>query len=375
MTMFKENPPRSAFTMPSFPLQQALHVFKTSLKLKSSGIKQYPGNATQICSQIIKDCFNGQFFQTSTTHFPQFWTRDFGFCTASLLKLGYKDEVNKTLNYALNIFSKHNKITTTISLNNKPFNFPTYAVDSLPWLTHSLTLIKNKELITKYKPFLEKETKKLFNIAVNQQTGLVKPKHFSSIKDFAIRKSSCYDNCMLAFLSNNLNKLKLTNPLRQFSYKKLIAENFWNGSFFYDDLNKLNYIASDANIFPFYLNIITNKKMLSSAINSMQKANLDKPFPVKYTQRSSPIKFIWSEIFIKNYELDSIWMHMSPFYLNLLKRVDKKQFNMQYNKLTKIIETYKNYLEVFSNNGKPFKTLLYHADQGMLWAANYLTLK
>ena len=360
--------------MTSFPLTLGFHVFKESLKIKIRGIKRYQGNADDICKQVVHDCWNGRFFQTSTTHFPQFWTRDFGWCTESLLKLGYKDKVEKTIIYALCAFSKHKKVTTTISKKDKPFDFPTYAVDSLPWLTHSLVLNKNKEIIENNSIFLEKEVKKFFEIVVDKKSGLANPIHFSSMKDLAVRKSSCYDNCMISLLSSNLKKLKLENPLKEFNHKKIIKENFWNGSFFYDDLSKGKYVAGDANIFPFYLKIINNKKMLQSAITHIHESRLDFPIPIKYTTKNAPIKFIWSEIFLHNYERDSIWAHMGPLYIKILKKTNKEDAEKAKAAYTKTIETYKNYLEVFNSYGKPFTTPFYRSDEGMLWAANYLTL-
>ena len=361
-------------TSPTHYLTQGLRIYRNSLNLKKHGFHQYDGNAKEICQQIVKDCWNGRYFQTSTTNFAQFWTRDFGWCTESLIKLGYQKEVEQNLSYALDIFSKHNKVTTTITPNNKPFDFPTRAVDSLPWLLYSLSLAKNKELTEKFAPLIESETKKFIQTFITT-SGLVKPIHFSSIKDFAIRKSSCYDNCMVALLSNNLNNLnnlKLNNPLRQFNYPKLIKETFWNGDYFYDDLNKLPYVAADANIFPFF--IIKERSMLKTAITAMQKEQLDIPFPIKYTKKFAPLKFIWQEFLMKNYERDSIWTHMGPFYMKLMKEINKKQANQHLQKYAHLIETYKNYPEVLDSNGNPFKSIFYHSDQGMLWAANYLTL-
>lgn len=355
-------------------IPQTLHVLKSSLNLKLNGITEYDGTAEDICEQIVTDCWNGRFFQTSTTHFPQFWTRDFGWCTASLLQLGYKKEVEKTLLYALNLFSTYGKVTTTISLRHKPFDFPTYAVDSLPWLTHSIALINDRRIVEQFSAFLEQEINKFFALVVDQETGLVKPKHFSSMKDFAVRKSSCYDNCMLGLLSRNLDALRLPNPLAEFNYKKIIKETFWNGTFFEDDMAKQHYVAADANIFPFHLNIINNQNMLRSALEQIQLNGLDHPFPVKYTSKTAPVRFIWQELFMRNYERNTIWTHMGPLYIALLKKVNKDQAKRHIQTYTKTIETYKNYLEVFAPDGKPFTTPFYHSDQGMLWAANYLTL-
>ncbi len=349
-----------------------MRIYRNSLKLKKHGFSKYNGNAKEICQQIVKDCWNGTYFQTSTTHFAQFWTRDFGWCTESLIKLGYKKEAEQTLRYALTVFSKYNKATTTITPNNKPFDFPTYAVDSLPWLTHSLSSANNKELTQTFAPFIEKETEKFVQRVINKSTGLVKPFHFSSIKDFAIRKSSSYDNCMLALLSKSLTALNLHNPLQQFDYQSLIKDNFWNGTFFYDDLTKQPYVAADANIFPFY--VMNNKSMLNSALKEIQNAQLDQPLPVKYTTKSANIKFIWQERLMRNYERDAIWTHMGPLYIKLIKRISPNEAKDLTQKYTQLIETYKNYPEVLDSNGNPFIRPFYHSDQGMLWAANYLTL-
>ena len=348
-------------------------MLRNSIQLKANGFHEYDGNAKDICAQIIEDCWNGRFFQTSTTNFPQFWTRDFGWCTASLLKLGHKERVERTLLYALDIFSDHG-ITTTITPKGKPFDFPTVAVDSLPWLMHSLELVNNKALIEPFIPFLEKEIKEFYTRVIDKKNGLVKQKHFSSIKDYAIRKSACYDNCMVASLSHSLTQLKLINPFERFDYENLIKKHFWNGHYFYDDLKKLPYVAADANIFPFYLNIIKDTHMLKSAIEAVHRAALDVQLPVKYTTKKAPVQFIWSERFMHNYELDTTWTHMGPLYLNLLKKVNPALAKQHIQSYTKMIESYKNYPEALTPKGKPFTALFYHCDQGMLWVANYLTL-
>src|SRR3989344_4788798 len=151
------------------------------LRNKFQRFHHYEGNAQQICEQIIAECWNGRFFQTSTTNFPQFWTRDFSLCTESLIKLGYAKEVEQTLRYALTIFLLHKKITTTITPNDKPFDFPKHAVDTLPWILHSIALTKNKKLVDDFRPFLEQQVK-TFTKSFVDKSGLVKPYHFSSIK-------------------------------------------------------------------------------------------------------------------------------------------------------------------------------------------------
>ncbi len=351
---------------------QGTRIFLSSLKSRVAP-KEYKGNAREICESIVKDCWNGTYFQTSTTNFTQFWTRDFGWCTHSLIKLGYQAEVEKTLRYALNKFQLANKITTTLTPGGKPFDFPTYAVDSLPWLIHSIRLAKFP--IYNYKPFLQEQTKLYFEKVINPQTGLVRTDiSFSSMKDFALRKSSCYDNTMVAMLSNDLDYLKLYNPFQKYNYKALIMNHFWNGQYFYDDLRKENYIAGDANLFPFLTGVITDQNLRDLAFASIAKDDLDYPFPLKYTKERLNLPFIWQESLLRNYESNSIWTHMGPLYIKLLKEIDPKKAENLRKTYAAVIENHKTYPEVFFPDGTLYSSPVYNCDRGMLWAANFLTL-
>ncbi len=335
--------------------------------------RKFQGTAEDICRQIVKECWNGRYFQTSLTNFSQFWTRDFGWCTQSLLKLGYKEEVQHTLRYALNRFRHARKITATITPRGRPFDAPVPAVDSLPWLIHSIRIAKFP--YHSFKPFLNHEIRKFYERFINPQTGLVKPElHVSSIKDYAVRKSSCYDNCMVALLAKDLGTMKLDNPFKKIEYPSLITRHLWNGTYFYDDLQQKHYVAGDANLFPFLLGIITDKEMLSSAITQIQAAGLDRPFPLRYTAGRRGVEFIPEELLMRDYESNTLWMHLGLLYVKMLQQVDKEKAGEHRQAYTSVIESHGNFLEVFTPDGKPFRTPFYYAASGMLWAANYLAL-
>ncbi|MEK6938226.1 MAG: hypothetical protein AABX04_04235 [Nanoarchaeota archaeon] len=361
-------------------ITQGSRIFLTSWKNRIKPT-EYAGNAQQICRKIVKDCWNGQYFQASTNNFAQFWTRDFGWCTASLIKLGYEVEVKQTLKYALNRFLEAEKITTNITPKGKPFDFPNRAVDSIPWLIHSIKL--SHFYFGAYRDFLNQEIQQLFDEVVNAQTGLVKQNvHASSMKDFSVRQSSCYDNCMIGLLAKDLSGMNgLINPFQEYNYPKLIEKNFWNGTYFYDDLTKQEYVAGDANIFPFVLGVVTDEDKLRSVLNMIQVAGLDKPLPLKYTANRQGVRFIMQEYFLRNYESNTIWTHMGPLYIKLMKKLDKWMAEEYEKKYTQLIEKHLSYPEVLVVVGegekmevKPFKTPFYTCDRGMLWAANYLTL-
>ena len=333
----------------------------------SSKQKTYSGDAEHICEQVIADCWNGTFFQASSGHFSDFWMRDFGLSVQALLKLGWKAEVEKTLAWALQEYIAANSVTTTLQ-KNKAWDFPTYAPDSLAFLLHALDSAKQKKLVIGHKDFLEQELERFAQKVIDPVTGLVgQNTHFSSLKDNYIRNSSCYDNVMIGLVAQAGKKLGL--HVSFMFQEENFVRNYWTGRYFKDDINT-THLAGDANVFPFWTGLITDTFLQNKAIASMQHAQLDKPFPLKYSCLPATQPKIWQAVFAPNYEGNSIWTHLAGCYLGMLKQAKHISFESTKNSVFEIIEKHKNVLEVFHPDGAPFKTLFYKTDEGMLWAAN-----
>jgi len=355
---------------------QALWIFGNSLKRRFAGIRRYEGDAEEICRQIVKDCWNGRYFLTSKGHFCEFYCRDFGWCAESLIKLGYEKEVEKTLDYVLDVFSRKGGIKTTITPYGKPIDIYDYSPDSLGFILRTISLLNSKRIVEKYRDFLNAEVRKFHDVVIDKDTGLVKKdKQFSSMKDYSKRKSSCYDNVMVWVVQDSLNKIKfLHNPLKKYDLKKIVRKNFWNEGYFLDDLSGKGYVAGDANVFPFWTGMFDDGKMIKSAIAKMQKECLDKPMPLSYTSQDVKTSMIVQELFVPGYEQSTIWTHMGPLFIEVVSKINKqraKEYLLQYKEM---IEKYKNYLEIFDRKLKPYKTPFYYSDESMLWAANYLAL-
>jgi hypothetical protein len=358
-------------------LGEGFRFFKRALKTSLVGYEKYSGNINDFCLDTTKDCFNRKkrFFMVSNSNFPEFYSRDFGWCTSSLIKLGYKEKVKQTLNYALEIFSKKGGICVAISPNNVAFNFPdVYSIDSTAYLFHSLSLLNDKVLIKKYKNFLNTELKRFFETAIDRETGLVAKGRFSSMKDHAVRESSCYDNVMVAVLDNVVKNIGiLKNPLKEYNFQKILRDNFWTGSYFLDDLSARMNLTGDSNVYPFWFRIFESRKMLKSAVSSIQDSRLDRPFPLKYSNGKKG-RFISQEIFVKNWQRNCIWPCMGFAYIDILGTVDKEMARMHLRQYVDIFNKYKNIFEVYSQNGKPYKSFFYHADDRMLWTCMLLKL-
>ncbi|RMF55034.1 hypothetical protein D6745_03375 [Candidatus Woesearchaeota archaeon] len=356
-------------------IKEGLRFAKRALK---PGFRKYKGNAEEICRQIVRDCWNGSYFQVSAGHFTGFYMRDFGWCAESLLKLGYKDKVRKTLANVLMIYKGQGRLTTMITPEKKAVDVFAISPDTIAYLFRSLRLAKARELVREHEDFLAEQVNYYFSKCFDTERGMIKTGvSLSSMKDHLRRESSTYNNCMIAMLSTDIDYFKMPNPFREFDIKKNIKENLWNdeGGFFYDDLRRLNYVAGDANVFPFFCGVFDSKKILRRCIGVIRREGLDKPFPLKYTKfrlkkyEIAPVKWL-----TPNYEGTSIWSHMAMPYIKLVKKIDLDLYKKYKEAYSKIIEKHGNYLEVFEPNGRPYKRLLYKTDESMLWAANYLTL-
>jgi len=361
--------------MKSVYISEGIRYFIRSVKRKLYGPKRYPGTVRYICKAIIDDCWNGKYFRNSAGHYAEFWARDFGWCVEALLKLGYRNKVLKTLDYALGRYSRHGMITSTISPSGKCFNFPDhYSPDSVVYMFRSLRLAKAGQLVKKYRVFLQREADRFYKEVINPKTGMVRrKKKFSGMRDYAIRDSSCYDNVFAAVLSDELTKLKFKNPLRKHRIKNKIKKHFWTGRFFLDDSSGRLHITGDANLFPFYFRLF-DKSMMKKAFNAIQKAHLDSPFPLKYMSGRAQEKMIIYNIFVPNWEKDCIWTHMGLLYVRLLKQVNKKLYEKHITSYAVMVEKHRTYYELFFPNKKPYRSLFYHSDEAMLWAANLLAL-
>ncbi len=350
-------------------LTTALQIFLRSLRVRTTGFKKYSGDAESICEQVIADCWNETYFQASTGHFTQFWTRDFGMQARALMQLGWKDEVRETLVHVLEVFSRANKICTTVRGTNV-FDFPTYAPDSLALLLHSLRIAKSKSLAQQHRAFLEQQISFFIKHVIHPSTQLVHhEKHFSSMKDHSLRCSSAYDNCMAWLVTEEAKKLGL-DCAYAFPKKKFLHL-FWNQTYFLDDSNTKT-VAGDANVFPFWTGMISDKKLLSATLTKIKTAGLDRPLPLKYTAAQPSHKKIWQSMLAPNYEGTTVWTLLGGCYLTVLKQVENKAMQEAQERMLQKIEEYKTVLEVFTPEGKPYKSLLYTCDEGMLWAANIL---
>lgn len=366
-------------------LKEGLRMMRRARRVNKKGFIAYNGTQEQICKAIINDTYNKhhKYFQVSPTnsgHFCEFYMRDFGLCCEALQELGYTIEVRLTIEYALHQYKKAGKLTTAINPEKKPFDyFLPAGPDTLAFLLYSITHTKNHNLAKMQKPFLQKQVDIFVKKYVDKRTMLPNNKHFSSIRDQTKRKGSCYDAIMIAIVARESKALGLLFPYTVDQVRDAIRKEYWNGTYFFQDKKKQDVVVADANIFPFWSGIFTDPHMLEQAVDSIQAAGLDEPFPIKYIsskdKKREKTSFHLVSIFSSDYETDSIWMHLGLAYLRVIKFYDPnllKKYLEQYNNN---LLTNRTFLEIYDKDGKPFVRTFYASDEAMLWCANYLALQ
>ncbi|MDD5086947.1 MAG: hypothetical protein PHV16_04305 [Candidatus Nanoarchaeia archaeon] len=352
---------------------EGISIFNRSLKVRFKGIKKYNGSPENILKKIIDNCWSGRVFNASAGHFNLFYMRDFGISVQALVNLGYEQRVVKTLKSILEIYSNNDKITTTISKSRAAFDFPCYTPESVAYLLHSIRISGANDLVENHKFFIEKEIRKAFFQSFDSERGIVrKDKFFSSMKDNALRNSSLYNNVMIAMLAEDIDYFKLHNPFKSYNFKKIIKDKFWNGSYFLDDLSGENYIAGDANVFPYWTGLFDSKKMIKLSLDAVYNEGLDRPFPLKYTKEKPGDYLLFANALAPNYEGNTIWTNIGQCFIDVVNKVDKEKAKEYVNQYLKNLKKYKNYIEVFNPDGTPYKTFFYYADTGMLWSSMLL---
>jgi hypothetical protein len=353
-------------------LKEGKRMFLRSMRVRRKGFVRHGKQSEKICETIVRKCWNGKYFQTSLGHFSQFYTRDFGFCTDSLIRLGYKEWVKQTLDHVLKTFTIGGAVTTSISPDGMPFDFPYYGIDSLAWLLHSLVVSKSSRLVHGHKEFLERELSKVATLL--DEDGLVRPEvALSSMKDHVKRKSSCYDACMLAHIKTCATKLKLHHELSA-NYKELLMTKYWieDEGYFREDRTDATHFAADANILPFWLGIITDKKLWNQVHEKLCSEQLNVPLPVKYSMHKHGKASHLAAKIVPDYEGDAIWAHLGMMYMQLIEDSHPEQYAELHEQYENVIEKYGTFLEVYDSTGLPFKSPVYITDEGMLWASMFI---
>ena len=165
-------------------------------------------------------------------------------------------------------------------------------------------------------------------------------------------------------------------PFAPALYKEILVKEYWTGDFFRADRTTDNY-SSDSALMPFFLKVVDDRHLADKTMDYIEKAKLNLPYPLKYSEKPShPLRFRfgmgpWS---MPNYTGNSIWTWHATYYLHILHRYERPEYEKQYAQFAALIERCGTYPELVNPDGSWYYAPFYRADPGMVWAALFLEL-
>lgn len=340
-------------------------------------IERFDGDAKQICKQIIDRLWEGDFYRTSLGHFDFFWMRDFGTVCESLVNLGYTNRVHHTLSWALKHYRRAGAVTLCIDKAGNTFNAPAKkSVDALPWLLHSL-LTSHYPLSTAELAFLDRQLEKYCKTFLDPVTGDLRTMRYAEMRDAVYYDRSAYAIALIARMAECANELGLkTFPFSVTHYHDDLLANYWTGEYFRADRATTIY-SSECALMPFFLGVIDDGEKANQTFEYIKTSELNKLYPLEYCKQ--PYAFHYrvgmGKFFMPNYTGTSIWTWHGTFYLHLLKRYGRPEYDEQCANFAAMIERHGTYPELLNPDGSWYKAPFYRSDPGMVWAALYLELQ
>jgi len=342
------------------------------------GWKRYRGSVEAICQSVLDDCWTGEYLGGSAGHFRQFWTRDLAMCTPALCRLGLRDRVVRSWEWALQRFEAAGRITTTIFARRFARDVYAYGSDSLPMLLFGLEAAGAEHLIQRHKALISREVARYYEQVFDPDLGLARTDgYFSGPRDCMTGRSTVFANTMIALLGRLLDRGDgLPRPLAGHDVAREMLRHHWTGESFRDSLDR-TFPSGDANVWPFFYGVFDDRDMQRRAFSTLEANGFTDPVPLRYFQQRLPdAELPVPRLFTPNYQGDPSWTQLGPAYMHLLRDIDRPKMEQHRAKMAALIERDRNYLEIYTKTGRPYRgrALLYHADEGMIWAAMFLDL-
>ena len=342
----------------------------------NSHFEEFPGDAREICKQIVDRLWAGNFHRTSLGHYDFFWIRDFGTVAESLVKLGYGDEVRRTLNWALLQYREAGHVTLCIDRFGNTFNAPArQAIDALPWLLHAL-VVSDYKLRPIETELLRKSVNRYSKRFLDPVTGDIRSGvRFAEMRDAVRYDRSAYAISLVGRLSVCAKQLGLTFPFDVTVYQKLLDEKYWNGKYYQAD-RSTNVWSSESGLMPFFLKIITDKDKVANTCEYIRENEYSIRYPLTYCRsgREFRYRFGMGHWLMPEYQGTTVWTWLGAFYLHILHEYDRPEYDEEYRKLEALIMRHRTFPELVNEDGTWYKVPIYSGDPGMIWAALFLDL-
>ncbi len=357
------------------------------------GPRRFPGDAPAICAAIVEACWNGRCYTASAGHFRQFWTRDFGFSAEALVWLGHADRVEASLAWALAVWARRGRVTTTIFPGARPADIYTLGVDSLPLLFRAIRALeragegRGERLVARHARWLIPELARYAQAVLDGPTGLVRTdRRFATHRDTVRTTGNAYGNAMVAHLDSILRETGwLASPIPAGASQRFVEE-FWCGDHVADlprgagrtgRASGQRPLSGDANVVPFWVGVLPAELGLAAALAALDREGFTRPLPLRYATRRDPaVEDPIQRIFVPDYQGRAIWTSLGLMTVALRRRVDPATAAAELEGHAALVRRDGTLWEVLGDDLRPYRGRLglWRADEAMLWAALLLEL-
>ena len=356
------------------------HTLAVRVRRQARGHTRHGGDAAAIVRACIEACWNGRTFTASPGHFDMFWTRDLGFSTPSLVRVGEGERVRASLAYALDVWTRRRThVTTTINYGDRPADVFAYGIDSLPLLLAALRTADGGDLVGRHRDWLTAELAWFVDRVIDPETGLVRAdRTYSAHRDTVVNRSTAYGNVMVALLAKTVAETGwFASPLERFfdgDYGRLLRTWFWVDGRYIDALDGWT-VSGEANVWPFYAGVVTDDRMVRSALSWLAAHGFCDPYPLRYETSRRPEREVWlTRHVLPDYQGSTVWTSLGAIYLQLLRTVDPAGAAREIARYAAWIERDGTYWEVLDARGRPWVSprRLFIGEESMLWSAIFL---
>jgi hypothetical protein len=371
------------------------HVARVRGRRAVLGHRRYPGTAEDILRAGLDACWSGEYLTASPGTYKQFWTRDTGFAAPALVALGgpWPERLIASLSWAVRVWrDRGSHITTTINpLFRWPVDIFDYGVDSLPLLLASLRSLtigtdaavaaRAEALVAEQADWLADEVEWFVDQVVDPATGLVRAdRTFSAHRDTFKNGSTAYANAMVALLARtvaetgwgpDLRSRHFANEAGARDWGSLLRRNFWVGDRFRDRLGT-EETSGEANVWPFHLELIDDRAMLATALQTLRREGYTTPYPLRFQVGRRTSGELWVfRLWSPDYQTTTSWTSLGSIYLSLLREVDPVAAQVELDRMRALIERDGTFWEVLDSTGRPWRSAshLSISDTSMLWGA------
>jgi hypothetical protein len=330
---------------------------------------------------VLERCWDGQRYAASGGQFRQLWARDFGFSAPALVRLGHGARVDATLAWALEVWQRAGRITTTIFPGRRAADVWDYGVDSLPLVLRALRAAPAGELLAaRHSALLGAEVRRYAEAVVDPATGLVRAgRRLSTHRDTVPSSCNAYANTMVALLERELDETGwFPVPFRPGATDRLV-DAFWRGDHFGDGpagAPDADLVTGDANVVPFWLGVVPDDLGASGMLRALDAAGLTDPLPLRYSAARPPAEDRVQRLFVPDYQGTATWTSLGAMAAEVALRVDPECGERWLRGHLAIVERDGTMWEVLDASLRPYRGRfgLWRADEAMLWGALLLDL-